>query len=310
MPAKMFTSLLCPSLKVTEDQLESDVQLLSLERTILSTNRRNFLGALAAAGATAATIGAAGFLTPAEAQSTAPTIVDVLNFALNLEYLEANLYIAVSGQPALSATDTGSSAGTVMNAPGQLQLDTQTQATAVGLAMDELHHIELLRGAITQAGGVPISQPNIDYSMGGKLTITTQAQFLAAARQFTAVGNSAYAGSAQFLVSSVPTLQTASQILGAEGQHLGAVNYLCCLQGVISPAVDSLDFPPVPTNQSFFTVTSPTTSTGPALGPSRTTSQVLGIVYGVATASTTTPQPGVVSGGFFPNGVNGNIKST
>ena len=163
---------------------------------------------------------------------------------------------------------------------------------------------------VTGRQRTPISQPTIDYSMGGKISITTQAQFLAAARQFTAVGNSAYAGAAQFLVSSVPTLQTAAQILGAEGQHLGAVNYLCCLQGVMSPAVDALDFPPIPTNQSYFTISSPTTSTGPALGPSRTTSQVLGIVYGVATASTTTPQTGVASGGFFPSGVNGNIKST
>ena len=310
MPRKLFTSLLCPSMKVTEDQLETDFNLLNMERQILATNRRNFLGALAAAGATAATLGVAGFATSAEAQSTAPSITDVLNFALNLEYLEANLYIAVSGQTALSSTDTGSGAGTIMNAPSQLQLDAQTQATAAGLAADELHHIELLRGAITQAGGTPISQPTIDYSMGGKISITTQAQFLAAARQFTAVGNSAYAGAAQFLVSSVPTLQTAAQILGAEGQHLGAVNYLCCLQGVMSPAVDALDFPPIPTNQSYFTISSPTTSTGPALGPSRTTSQVLGIVYGVATASTTTPQTGVASGGFFPSGVNGNIKST
>lgn len=82
-----------------------------------------------------------------------------------MEYLEANLYIAVSGQTALSSTDTGSGPAP-LNAPTQLTLDTQTQMTAAGLANDELHHIELLRGAITQAGGTPIAQPQIDYSAG------------------------------------------------------------------------------------------------------------------------------------------------
>ena len=91
-------------------------------------------------------------VTDAEAQTTAPSIADVLNFALNLEYLEANLYIAVSGSSALSTTDTGGGP-TPLNAPTKLTLDAQTQLTAVGLAMDELHHIELLRSAITEMGG-------------------------------------------------------------------------------------------------------------------------------------------------------------
>ena len=88
------------------------------------------------------------------------------------------------------------------------------------------------------------------------------------------------------------------------------MNYLCCVQGVISPAVDAQDYPPMPPN-TFFTVTpvSPV-SNGPALGPARATSQVLGIVYGVSTAATVNPPAGVTKGGFFPNGVNGNIVST
>ncbi len=307
MPKKLFTSVLCPSMKVTEEQLESDINILAMEKQINALNRRRFLGGLAAAGATAATIGSFGFATQAHAQ-TAPSIVDVLNFALNLEYLEANLYIAVSGQSTLSTTDTGGGPAP-LNAPSQLTLDTQTQMTAVGLAMDELHHIELLRGAITEMGGTPIEQPQIDYSAGGTMSITTQAQFLAVARQFTAVGNSAYAGAAQFLVSSIPTLTTAAQILGAEAQHLGAVGYLCALQGVMSPQIDTLDYPPTGPSD-ILTITPATDTTSPAVGPLRTTSQVLGIVYGVTKASTTTPATGITKGGFFPNGVNGAIIST
>ena len=62
MPRKLFTSLLSPSTKVTEDQLETDFNLLNMERSILAMNRRNFIGALAAVGATTATIGAGVFV--------------------------------------------------------------------------------------------------------------------------------------------------------------------------------------------------------------------------------------------------------
>jgi hypothetical protein len=72
---------------------------------------------------------------------------------------------------------------------------------------------------------------------------------------------------------------------------------------VASPPVDAIDVPPSTSN--YFTVLPQT-----ALSPARTTSQVLGIVYGVSTAATTTPPTGITSGGFFPNGLNGNIKST
>jgi hypothetical protein len=131
----------------------------------------------------------------------------------------------------------------------------------------------------------------------------TQPQFLMAARQFTALGGSAYVGSAQLLVSNSAVLTTAGQILGAEGQHAGALAYLCVTQGVLSPPIDAQDVPPTATQ--YFTVDAVN-----ALSPARNTSQVLGVAYGVSTPTTTTPPPGVTMGGFFPNGVNGLVKST
>lgn len=303
MARDLFASLLCPAEKVTEEQLSTDINLTAIDRSIAALNRRRFLSRLAISGAG---IAAAGMLgsprAEAQAAAAAPTIADVLNFALNLEYLEASFYASVSGQ----TLPTGV---TLMGAPTALTLDAQTMATAVALYNDEMAHIALLTTAVGAAGGTVITPPTIDLSAGGKVMVTTQAQFLAAARQFTAVGNSAYAGGAQYLVSDPGILGTAAQILGAEAQHLGAVNYLCCLQGVVSPAVDALDYPPVPPN-TFFTITPPTMTTGPALGPLRDPSQVLGVVYGVSTATTTAPPAGVTSGGFFPKGVNGNIVST
>ncbi len=259
------------------------------------------MGALAAAAA-AATL--AGHTNYASAQTTTPSVIDVLNFALNLEYLEANFYLYVTTGGGVTVADAGSGYGAVTNPPAKLALDANTMAVAQALAMDEVHHIETLRSTITSLGGTPISQPAIN--LGAKGAITTQAQFLAAARQFTAVGGSAYVGGSILLVSNAAVLTAAAQILGAEGQHAGALNYLCNVQGVVSPPVDGQDVPPsAGTETTTFTV-----SSANALSPGRTAQQALGVVYGVSGPTTITPAAGVMLGGFFPNGVNGNIKST
>lgn len=298
-----FKSLLCPTEKVSAEQLETEKQLLAFERETAGLNRRNFLGAFMATAA----LGAMATRS-AHAQSTTPSIVDVLNFALNLEYLEANFYLAVSTGAVLTGADAGTSPGTVTGAPAKLALDSATLAVAQALAADEVHHIEQIRSTITSLGGTPISQPNINLAAKG--SITTQAQFLAAARQFTAVGGSAYAGSATLLVTNPTVLTAASQILGAEGQHAGVLAYLCVAQSITSGAVDANDVPPSATN--YFTLNSTTTGANAyALAPARTPQQVLGIVYGVTTAtSSVTPAAGTTMGGFFPNGFNGNVKST
>jgi hypothetical protein len=305
---KLYSSLLCPSEKVTEEQIKTDAAIVELGQSMGGLNRRGFLSSLAAATAAAAATGLLGSATPARAITAAgPSIVDVFNFALNLEYLEANLYLSASGLGLVPAVLGGGAP--VKGAPGYLQSDPDVLATTGNLAGDETRHITVLRAAIIALGGTPISQPAIDYTLGGKMTITTSAQLLAVARQFTSVGVSAYAGAAQYLVSNPEVLTAAAQILGAESQHNGALNYLCNTHHVMSPPVDALDVPPVQPDQ-FTTLTPTTDTTGPALGIPRTTQQVLGIVYGVSMASTTTPPSGVTSGGFFPNGLNGAIKST
>ncbi len=291
-------SLLCPTASVTEEQLETDRKIIAFERTVQHISRRGFMGTMLAATAAAATLASTR---QGVAQSTAtPSIVDVLNFALNLEYLEANFYLYVSTGSGLTSAQNESGVA-VEGAPPQLPLDAGTLAVVKGLAQDEVNHIADLQSAITTLGGTPIPQPLINLAANG--AITTQAQFLAAARQFTALGGSAYAGSAQFLISNTTILQTASQILAAEGQHAGAVDYLCITQNVASPAIDAQDVPPSATN---YFIVDPNT----ALAPARNTSQVLGVAYGVSTPATVTPPTGVMLGGFFPNGVNGNIKST
>ncbi len=318
MPKKLVPSPLCPTEKITEEQLATDLAVLDLDRSIQTLNRRSFFSSLTALGAATAAAGLMAYTPSAKAQNvtpSGPSILDVLNFALNLEYLEAILYTAVTGSAPLTAY-LGAGAP-VTGLPNTLSLDPQTLATFQNLVSDETRHITLLRELIFELGSTPINQPAIDYSLGGKMMITTQAQLLAVTRQFTAVGTSAYAGGAQYLVSNPLILTGAAEILGAESQHLGGINYLCAMQGIKSPMVDATDVPPVPPN-TFFTLT-PTTAiavatdqiiSGPALGPVRTPQQVLGIVYGVSTPATTVPPAGTTAGGFFPKGVNGTIKST
>ena len=313
MPKKLISSPLCSTEKVTEEQLTTDLAILDLSSAVNTLNRRSFFSKLSAAGAVAASAGLIAAAPKARAQAAAgPSIVDVLNFALNLEYLEANLYLSVTGQGQVPASLGGGAK--ITGLPGKLALDRLTEATFENLVLDETHHIELLRAGILELGGKPINQPVIDYTLNGKQNIATQAQLLAVSRQFTTVGNAAYTGSSQYLVANPYVLTIAGQILGAEAQHLGAINYLSDFNNVVSPKIDSLDNPPVPPN-TFFTLTPAntpiTTTTFPALGPIRTVAQILGIAYGVTTAtSSPTPPAGVVSGGFFPQGVNGTLKST
>ncbi len=293
MSKYMFESPLAPNEKVSAEQLDTDRRMLAFERALPHLHRRGFMGALLGAAALAATGGGKLY-----AQST--TVTDVLNFALNLEYLEANFYLYASTGAGLSSSQNGNGAA-VQGAPGKLPLDAETLAVCQALVTDEVNHIALLRAAITGLGGTPIAQPAINLAANG--TVTTQAQFVATTRLFTALGQSAYVGGAHLLVSNPAVLTTASQILGAEGQHSGVIEYLCVTQGLVIPAFDAQDVPPTTTN--YITV-----DPVHALSPLRSTSQVLGVAYAVSTAATVNPPTGVMMGGFFPSGLNGNVKST
>ncbi len=265
-------------------------------QALAHVSRRGFLATLAAGALTAAFSAQSA----AAQAGSRPPMTDVLNFILNLEYLEANFYLYATRGHGLAPNETGDGPAPA-NAPINIEFDTDTNAVLNALAQDEMNHVILLRTAITSLGGSPIPQPAINYAAMGR--ITTQAQFLAAAQHFIALGNSAYTGSAQFLSSNPNVLTTIAQILGAKGQHAGMVNSLCIAQRVAERTLDVQDVAPEKT--SCFTVTP-----GTSLSPARTASEVLGVAYGTSRSATAAPAPGTGLGGFFPQGANGNIRTT
>jgi len=267
------------------------------ERNEVRLARRRFLGMLGAAGAVAGVGVMAGCSESSNINlpSITPSVVDVLNFALNLEYLEASFYLYVTTGSGLSSADMGSSPGTVSGGTAVAFVNPIVKSAANQLATDEREHVEFLRTTITAVGGTPVSMPTLNLAAGG--AVTSDATFLAAARQLENVGVSAYIGGAGYLTSSTQALTYAAQILDTEAQHAGLIRELCAALGVTSPAVDAQDNPP--TMGKFFDTGATT-----GLAPARTTSQVLQIVYGAA------GQTGVTKGGFFPNGLNGAIATS
>jgi hypothetical protein len=213
------------------------------------------------------------------------TDINVLNFALNLEYLEAEFYsFATTGQ-GISANLTGG-VGTAGPTTGrQVALSGTVLQVAQELAADELAHVNFLR---QQLGGQAIAKPAINLNALG-LGFANEAEFLTLSRAFEDVGVSAYGGAAG-LITSKAILEAAARILATEAYHAGNIRLQVVQRGAPAPAVDGLDQPPTANN--FF----PTDQNG--LSVVRTPEQVAAIVRGANPAG----------GAFFPNGLNGAIR--
>ena len=191
-------------------------------------------------------------------------------FALNLEYLEAEFYsVATYGATLVqlgvitSADESGPTTGGNM-VKGFAGSPQAYLATA--LRVSEIDHVKYLRATL---GSAAVKKPAINLAALG-YGYSSVASFLELSRQFEDVGVSAYLGAAP-LISSSTYLAAAGAILATEAQHSGAIRMSCIINGVNSPAVDSLDIPP--TSNAVFDVDKN------ALSIPRTFSQVLNIVY-------------------------------
>ena len=296
------------------------------------TTRRSFLrqagiGAAAAVAAPAA----ASLLAPSTASAQSSTNdLDILNFALNLEYLEAEYYARAYYGVGLDGLGVGTNGtgnqGTVAVKSGSTKVNFTNpfiRNYAAEITNDEIAHVRYLRSVL---GSYAIARPNTNLvdsfnqlalaaGLGGTFDpYASQENFLLGSFIFEDVGVTAYSGAAPLIVNP-DYIPPAGGILVAEAYHASLIrttiyglNFTDSTQALalavnkISDARDSLDG----TADLDQGITAPDGT--PNIVPTdanglcfaRTSRQVLNIVYGSVNAT---------SGGFFPAGVNGVIKS-
>lgn len=292
-------------------------QLLNRIELKKALNRRRFLSGLGLTGAAvagSAILAGCGGSGPHNVMAAGPTETDVLNFALNLEYLEATFYSYVVTGGDIPAASTGGGPAPTGAPSAQPAFQTQQIADLFAeIYYDELSHVNDLRSAL---GSSAVARPQLALNALGTVS---SANYITFARLFEDVGVTAYAGASTDLTGQ--NLQYAAQILAVEAFHSGAIRLISIQQAVpyipqtVVPA-DGDDVPPYdpgsvaaaeagPTSKGAFFATAGaamTNQTLPGLAYARTTSQVLGIVY-ASSAS------GTAKGGFYPAGMNGNITT-
>lgn len=137
--------------------------------------------------------------------------VDILNFALTLEYLEAKFY---------------EEAKTRAKPSGELKSLVDL------IAEDEQQHVEALAATVKQLGGKPVMEPKFNFPYSGT------AGFLKLAQTLEDTGVSAYNGAAP-MIKSKEVLAAAGGIVQVEARHAAAIR----LQTGAEPAPDAFDPP-------------------------------------------------------------------
>ncbi len=253
-----------------------------------SPNRRRLLKTLGMASAMAGAVVALDGR--AEAQSSF-TDFDILNFALNLEYLEAEFYTVATTSVTLSQLGMKlSGAGVAGPTQGGALVPLTGSALKIAreIASDERTHVILLQNTIQSLGGSPIAKPAINLNALGFGFANTN-DFLVLARIFEDIGVTAYGGAAP-LIKSNTVLGYAARILATEAYHAGNIRLQIAQNNIATKALDGADHIPPPSGSLYFPLDAN------AITEVRTPGQVLLLAYGSANAS---------SGGFFPGGVNG-----
>lgn len=134
-------------------------------------------------------------------------ITDTLNFALTLEYLEAEFY------------------QTALNSSGLIPSGAPTGAIQT-IYNHEAAHVTFLQQVITAAGETPVAKPTFDFSGGNGsgsgpfLTAFSDYDlFLAVAQTFEDTGVRAYKGQAANLITDNVALEAALNIHSVEARH-------------------------------------------------------------------------------------------
>ncbi len=127
-------------------------------------------------------------------RAKAGTDLDILNYALTLEYLEADFYAMGLQKGLLSGRD--------------LELITP-------IGDHEKQHVDAVTSTIKALGGTPVDKPKITYPAG---VFDSKESFFKNASMFEELGVTAYHGQVP-LIQSVDILAAAASIAGVESRH-------------------------------------------------------------------------------------------
>ena len=239
-----------------------------------ASNRRSFLrkASLASmAGAVAPALVPLFTPTPVEAAPTPSPELDpaILNFALNLEYVEAQFYLYATTGSGLSdnngttAGGDGTDGGSVIikdNPKVPFQNDT-VAALAMEIAQDEATHVAFLQKTL---GAASVAAPNLDllnsFITLGQLAaqvdplanipaqfdpFADDVSFLMGAFIFEDVGVTAYRGASPLIYDVATYIPAASGILSVEAFHAAEIRSLLYIFGKAQLGVTTPNAPSV-----------------------------------------------------------------
>lgn len=137
------------------------------------------------------------------------SIVDILNFALTLEYLESTFYT------------------TGVNKAGLIPDDSALQGYKT-IKRHEVEHVNFLTSTIISLGGTPVDKPKFDFTAGGTFqgVFNDYGTFLAVSQALEDTGVRAYKGQAVNLMSNDTVLSAALRIHSVEARHASYVRTL------------------------------------------------------------------------------------
>jgi len=157
-------------------------------------------------GTTAGAAAVGPFVASAMAQGGGD--VDILNFALTLEYLETRFYKEAA----------------------KLNLSKDVKTLAMQFAHEEQQHVNALKGAIGNAGGTAAAKPVFAFG------VTDEKSFLKLAQTLEDTGVYAYNGAGPALKSK-DLLAAAGSIVQIEARHAAAIRLI----NKANPAPDAFD---------------------------------------------------------------------
>ncbi|WP_254535066.1 ferritin-like domain-containing protein [Halomarina litorea] len=208
------------------------VQNIVGDASDLLTDRRSFMSSAAKLGVGGALLSFAGSGgAAAEDHAGEVSDVDILNYALTLEELEAHYY--AEALETFDELEDIENEGTVGGEVFQdLSVQHSTYQFLEQIGMHEREHADALRATIEKVGGTPADIPEFTFPY------QTPEEFVALAHTIENVGVSAYAGAAP-MIQNEEILKAALSIHSVEARHaayLGVLNQRAPWSGAFDPA--------------------------------------------------------------------------